>query len=129
MSESSHDFPTDSARLSRRLLKLVVAICILGNIILLAISLSRKATAPDKQLGPTAGSSNPTKALLDDERSVYAQYGGSPSCRSCHEEAFTLWKTSNHALAERPLDPALDRTAFQPSRTYREGSQLSEACW
>src|SRR5437879_182947 len=49
------------------------------------------------------------------EAALFASYGKSPSCKSCHEETYRLWQNSHHALAERPLNPALDTTAFEPS--------------
>lgn len=61
------------------------------------------------------------------EDELYARYAGSESCRSCHPQAFDLWKTSHHALAERELDEELDGVAFRPSRTIRHGSQVSQA--
>ena len=55
--------------------------------------------------------------------SVYADYGGSGSCRECHEEEYNAWKRSNHALAERFPDPAMDNAAFIPERTFHHGTQ------
>ena len=67
--------------------------------------------------------------LLADERDVFAQYDGSASCRECHEEAFKLWEKSNHALAERSVQPGRDRAAFDPPRSFRHGTQNSETRW
>jgi len=64
---------------------------------------------------------------LEPEARVFAQYAGSASCRDCHKEAYALWKTSNHGLAERLPDPARDREAFVPSRTFKHGTQSTEA--
>ena len=61
------------------------------------------------------------------EAALFASYGKSPSCNSCHEEAYRLWENSHHALAERPLNPALDSPAFNPSHQIHHGSQVSEA--
>ena len=58
---------------------------------------------------------------------VYASYAGSESCRECHPTAFGEWSDSHHALAERDLDPELDRAAFDPPHRIAHGSQLSEA--
>src|SRR5437867_12242066 len=49
-----------------------------------------------------------------DDTAVFARYGQSPSCKSCHEEEFQLWAKSHHALAERPLKAELDAAAFDP---------------
>jgi predicted CXXCH cytochrome family protein len=54
-------------------------------------------------------------------------YAGSASCRECHEKIYHLWKNSHHALAERELNPAIDRIAFDPPRTFRHGTQTSQA--
>ncbi len=72
---------------------------------------------------PEASAPTPHAARLD----VHAAYGKSPSCRSCHEEAYANWEKSHHALAERVMDPALDRGAFEPVHKIRHGTQSSEA--
>jgi tetratricopeptide (TPR) repeat protein len=51
----------------------------------------------------------------------------SASCKSCHEESYRYWEHSHHALAERPVDPGLDRIAFDPARTIKHVSQISQA--
>src|SRR5712691_4637650 len=61
------------------------------------------------------------------DSTVFAAYGKSPSCISCHEDAYKLWRGSHHALAERSVNPALDSPAFQPIHKIRHGSQTSEA--
>jgi tetratricopeptide (TPR) repeat protein len=68
-------------------------------------------------------------SVLESELQVFARYGGSPSCRECHEEEFDLWKNSNHALAERNVDPQRDRTAFEPARTFSHGKQSTAVSW
>jgi len=67
--------------------------------------------------------------LLEDELTAFAQYGGSASCRDCHEEAFEVWEKSNHALAERPVQAERDRAAFDPPRAFEHGTQRTEARW
>jgi tetratricopeptide (TPR) repeat protein len=57
---------------------------------------------------------------------VFATYGKSPSCKSCHEEEFHLWETSHHALAERSVNPSLDAAAFAAPHKIHHGSQDSE---
>ncbi|MSU60088.1 MAG: tetratricopeptide repeat protein [Pedosphaera sp.] len=66
----------------------------------------------------------PAKFVAADALSAY---GKSPSCKSCHEEAFANWEKSHHALAERNLDAAQDKTAFDPARKIHHGTQNSEA--
>lgn len=53
----------------------------------------------------------------------YADYAGSESCKSCHAEAYEQWRTSHHGLAERAPDPALDKDAFDPPRTFTHATQ------
>lgn len=72
------------------------------------------------------GRPKPNHAPITDA-TVFAAYGKSPSCQSCHEEEFKNWQGSHHALAERAVDPALDQTAFDPARTISHGSQTSTA--
>ena len=60
----------------------------------------------------------PSKA----DQAIFATYGGSPTCRSCHQDAYRLWEGSHHAMAERPIDPAIDSVAFQSHFKIRHGS-------
>lgn len=78
-----------------------------------------------------AGAPTPSdvKPLLVDEGKVFGQYGGSASCRECHEEAFASWETSHHALAERIVKPDLDRAAFDPRRSFAHGTQSTVLRW
>jgi tetratricopeptide (TPR) repeat protein len=50
--------------------------------------------------------------MVRDEKSAFAAYAGSESCRDCHKEAYDEWWKSNHGLAERPVSPAMDQLAF-----------------
>lgn len=52
-------------------------------------------------------------------------YAGSESCRDCHRKEYDLWEQSHHALAERPLQPAADRIAFDPPRSFPHGSDTT----
>ncbi|HRR87448.1 MAG TPA: multiheme c-type cytochrome, partial [Phycisphaerae bacterium] len=54
-------------------------------------------------------------------------WGGSESCKRCHEEAYAEWKTSHHANALRDIVPDLDHEAFSPRREIRHGTQTSYA--
>lgn len=65
----------------------------------------------------------------EDERAIFARYGGSTSCRECHAEEYALWEKSNHGLAERPLREDLDRTAFVPSREIPLPGEVGRAEW
>ena len=60
---------------------------------------------------------------LAEQSKVFARYGGSPSCRECHEEAFAAWAKSNHGLAERVPSSAFDEPAFAPGKIFRHGTQ------
>lgn len=60
---------------------------------------------------------------LESETKTYAAYGGSASCRECHEEAYALWAKSHHGLAERPPTAARDDAAFVPARTFAHATQ------
>ncbi|MCC7377087.1 MAG: tetratricopeptide repeat protein [Verrucomicrobiales bacterium] len=57
---------------------------------------------------------------------VFAQYAGSESCRECHAKETESWVKSNHALAERQPDEALDLAAFEPTRKFTHGTQETE---
>jgi len=65
----------------------------------------------------------PQHFQLNGQKQTYAEYGGSASCRECHEEAFAAWAGSHHALAERAPSAAKDELAFMPARTFKHGTQ------
>lgn len=60
---------------------------------------------------------------LENERQVYAAYGGSASCKECHAEAYEAWAKSHHGLAERLPEAKLDDAAFVPPGTFQHGTQ------
>ncbi|MEY4385834.1 MAG: hypothetical protein RLY20_1117 [Verrucomicrobiota bacterium] len=68
-------------------------------------------------------STNATTFQLADQTKTYATYGGSTSCKECHEDAFAAWAGSHHALAERKPSEAMDGAAFTPARTFHHGTQ------
>ena len=64
-----------------------------------------------------------TEAVGDSSESGAAGgFAGSKTCARCHAGEFSAWQGSHHALAERKLDPELDRAAFEPARKVRHGS-------
>ena len=93
----------------------LVLLCVAGAVILVPTSRPRSKPV----VKPPLQTAVPTDVL--------AAYGKSPSCKSCHEEAYANWEKSHHALAERTMDPALDRGAFDPPRKIHHGTQTSEA--
>ncbi|MBI3877622.1 MAG: ammonia-forming cytochrome c nitrite reductase subunit c552, partial [Verrucomicrobia bacterium] len=78
---------------------------------------------------PSSASSGTTPPPLrvETDAEAFAQYAGSTSCRECHAAAFDQWKDSHHALAERAVDARLDAPAFEPAKTVKHGSIVSEA--
>lgn len=58
---------------------------------------------------------------------TFNRFAGSESCRECHVEQFAQWKPSHHGQAERGVDLAVDREAFDPKQEIRHGSGQSEA--
>jgi len=68
-------------------------------------------------------SNSASTSFVEQQERVYATYGGSQSCRECHEEAFAAWKGSHHGLAEREPTPAEEMPAFAPERTFHHGTQ------
>lgn len=63
---------------------------------------------------------------MEDEKSAFAGYGGSASCKACHPSEYEKWSGSNHFFAERPLSEGLDKAAFEPARSFAHGSQTSD---
>lgn len=68
-------------------------------------------------------STNSSSFALGGEKQVDAAYGGSASCRECHEEEYNAWAKSHHGLAERLPDAKLDDAAFVPASTFHHGTQ------
>jgi tetratricopeptide (TPR) repeat protein len=78
-----------------------------------------KATRSDSATKSAAS----TSFVLPDQARTYAAYGGSASCRECHEEAFGAWAGSHHGLAERQPNSKEEDPAFIPARTLHHGTQ------
>lgn len=77
-----------------------------------------------------AGSGNPSKPFrLEPEAEVFSRYAGSASCQECHAAQHGTWHTSNHGMAERPVDAVLDRPAFDPPRRFSHGNQVTAVAW
>jgi len=51
----------------------------------------------------------------------------SETCRECHPTEYEAWRSSHHALAERRVDPKVDRAAFDPVHLFKAGSKTNEA--
>lgn len=66
---------------------------------------------------------NNGKFSLAPQNEAYAEYGGSESCRECHEEAFKAWAHSHHGLAERDPSSTEEGPAFNPPGTLKHGTQ------
>jgi tetratricopeptide (TPR) repeat protein len=64
-----------------------------------------------------------------DERAVLGAYSGSASCVACHQAAFNSWTNSHHGLAERLVQEQKERAAFEPSRTFKHGTQETSVQW
>lgn len=64
---------------------------------------------------------------MPDEKTTFAQYAGSQSCKECHADQFAKWESSHHGLAERKPEPKLDDAGFVPAQTFAHGSQTTEA--
>jgi predicted CXXCH cytochrome family protein len=77
-------------------------------------------------LGTLNAPSTQASAAAEDDARVYAAYAGSASCKECHAQAYDLWSKSHHGLAERKPDPALDKAAFDPPRSFTHGTQKTD---
>jgi len=66
---------------------------------------------------------SPPNIVSESRTQGFADYGGSASCRECHEEAFAGWAKSNHGLAERKVDFAADQIAFQTAQPMTDDLQ------
>ena len=110
--------PTVPTRRSRRWFWALLC-CV---ILVLAVFLTYK-----KSSNPSFTKSQEQNGAPLPDATVFAMYAGSDSCRACHQSEFDRWSTSHHGLAERPVDLAKDRSAFDPPRTFHHGSRTSQA--
>ncbi|MBL9127499.1 MAG: HEAT repeat domain-containing protein [Verrucomicrobiales bacterium] len=79
--------------------------------------------------GPGSPTAAATNFVLEPEPEAFARYAGSASCRECHATQVTAWESSHHGLAERPVSEAMDRSAFDPARTFAHGTQTTTVSW
>ena len=77
--------------------------------------------APTHTVVPTKTAPKPY--VMEDEKVVFSQYAGSESCRACHADQFARWKGSNHGMAERKPDAALEDAAFSNAKPFSHGTQ------
>ena len=82
----------------------------------------RKDELSESQKSKPEQSASDNRSFANQD-ALYAAFGGSASCRECHQAEFDSWKSSHHALAERLPIPALDDPAFIPARTFQHGTQ------
>lgn len=102
---------------------IAVAALALGCVFWLASVLRSPRIQPTSKTLPAGEPSVATNT----DAAFFATFGKSPSCKSCHEEAYANWESSHHALAERESNPALDKEAFVPSWRFPHGTQVSQA--
>src|SRR6185503_4959233 len=95
----------------------VVAIALGGGLVLFNSKRERKANPPVV---------NSSGRKVESDATVFAAYGKSASCKSCHEGEYKLWQNSHHGLAERQFDAAQDKYSFDPTRKIHHGTQDSE---
>ena len=50
----------------------------------------------------------------------------SETCRECHKRECDLVAVSHHGLAERLIQPEMDRAAFEPGRVFKTGSVTNQ---
>ncbi|MGQ9649941.1 MAG: multiheme c-type cytochrome [Phycisphaerae bacterium] len=98
------------------------------RIVLTSLLLPIVLSACDSRPAPPASAPAGTPASQPASAPAPAgAWGGSESCKRCHEEAYAEWKTSHHANALRDIVPDLDHQAFSPRREIRHGTQTSYA--
>lgn len=113
-----HKPNNDQSKKYRIFLKLLVFFVVVLNLFLFIVVSNKKGNG-----STTAGIS----ISASNYESILKTYVGSLSCQECHPQDYEKWRYSHHALAERELIPAIDRTAFDPPKKFKHGSQFSEA--
>jgi len=94
-----------------------------GHFILMSVSASLLAGAG---CGP-----NNTSISGEARRRTVAQAveQTSVSCRQCHAEAFSTWQPSDHAQANRLVDPHRDASAFSANPRVEDGGSRFALAW
>ena len=77
------------------------------------------------QSASQSSASRATNATLEGGK-AFAGYVGPESCRPCHQTQYDLWYHSGHGFAQRPIQPGVDRTAFESARKFEHASQTSQ---
>jgi predicted CXXCH cytochrome family protein len=67
---------------------------------------------PDGPPSTSDGTLRQEHPIVEDQRTAFAKYAGSGSCRECHGREFQAWMSSHHGLAERLPREELDREAI-----------------
>ncbi|MEI6534822.1 MAG: hypothetical protein WCN98_05735, partial [Verrucomicrobiaceae bacterium] len=83
---------------------------------------------PDRNYTPVpVANQSVASGTHEPDAAVFSQYAGAASCRDCHAKEFASWAGSNHGMAERAIDPAMDHAAFDPAHSIVHATQKSEA--
>ncbi|MBX7211228.1 MAG: tetratricopeptide repeat protein [Verrucomicrobiaceae bacterium] len=84
---------------------------------------------PERNYTPVAKPAPPAPKpfVMEDENAVFATYAGSESCKACHAAEFEKWAASNHGMAERLPKGDMDSAAFDPPRSFKHGTQTTDA--
>ena len=118
---------SDSPRVLRHASPARVFAAIIGLLVCVVVKTAGAAKFPNSE--SATNTVRGEKSFYPDEKKIFSQYGGSESCKDCHEEEYDLWKKSNHGLAERLVQPERDRADFDPAQTFKHGTQTSTASW
>ena len=102
---------------------------LLVGLALAAVLLGRHWLSSSSKPGITQNRETAASAGIEDQRAAFAQYGGSASCRNCHEEEFADWEHSHHGLAQRKLQTQQDQRAFDPARSFGHGVGATQVAW
>lgn len=71
-----------------------------------------------------------TSAAAPAQRTVaQATQQTSDTCRACHAGIHAAWSTTDHALANRPLDPQRDAAAFTAQKSIADGGSRFDLAW
>jgi len=78
-------------------------------------------SGPEKSSGAPGGMARMPVTFFPEKLAAM----GPETCVECHAGIHEEWARSHHALANRPIDPELDRRAFVPTREVRDDGVLT----
>ncbi len=114
--------------LPRRRFSLPALTVIVASGWLLAIAGTSLATSC-KRRSPESAAAAAAPAAASVRTVAQATHQTSDTCQSCHAAVHAAWATTDHALANRPINPVRDQDAFVSGKSIADGGTHFDVTW